>query len=379
MLTCKPSFKSLLSIIQDLSLDGVPADEFAARFFTAIARRVSPEVSEDLESYKAGVQINLVEFSALSPKALDCLANTYLEKTEAGNACAIDKGNESSSPSSGTQKQHDHKVEEFHSAERPTERLLRTVREASNQYSSLREGIGRSSNELEKIRNGLEFPGQQLRKMLGALAPGDQARKILNVSRGPTDQLMKSLEHTSLLASNLDRTLSKIRTPDLSNKLASPTLEATTRDVLPNLKLIENPARETNRRLVELTDAVAQLVRVAQQQAELSQAIRDSSDVALHYAIRSREEATAATLLARKGVRLTFWAIVVAILTAGLSMGINLYLSAGMDNRVQQEIHILHEISDELRPSADSTVKPKSQTAPTEKQNRANTSLVPVQ
>lgn len=66
-----------------------------------------------------------------------------------------------------------------------------------------------------------------------------------------------------------------------------------------------NPIWETNSHLAELTDTVTQLVDVARHQAELSQAIRNASDLALQNAIQSGEEAKAATKLARRSVRLT--------------------------------------------------------------------------
>ncbi len=113
-----------------------------------------------------------------------------------------------------------------------------------------------------------------------------------------------------------------------------------------------NPVWETNHQLSELTATVTQLVDVARQQAELSQAIRNASDLALQNAIQSGDQAKAATRLARKGVWLTFGAIIVAIIFGVLTVGVSLYEtgheSANVENRQQEEIRVLREISDQL-------------------------------
>jgi len=90
------------------------------------------------------------------------------------------------------------------------------------------------------------------------------------------------------------------------------------------------------------------LVEVARQQAELSQAIRATSDLALKYAIQSGEDAKAATQLARKSVKLTFVAIVVAIITTLLSIAASYKLSNSTDERMLEQIRLLGVISNRL-------------------------------
>jgi hypothetical protein len=162
---------------------------------------------------------------------------------------------------------------------------------------------------------------------------------------GADNAMTRAMEHTSLLARDVDAALSNIRIPARAYDM--PSLE------VPNLDLPPNPVWETNRQLAELTDTVTQLVDVARQQAELSQAIRNASDLALKNAIQSGDEAKAATQLARKSVRLTFGAIVVAVIIGILTVGVTVYEnrreSANVENRRQEEIRVLREISGQLK------------------------------
>jgi hypothetical protein len=164
---------------------------------------------------------------------------------------------------------------------------------------------------------------------------------------GINDELKRSLEHTSLLARDVDDALSNIRIPARTYDMLGQSIEA------PTLEPPPNPIWETNRQLAELTDTVTQLVDVARQQAELSQAIRNASDLALQTAIQSGDEARAATQLARKSVRLTFGAIIVAIIIAILNVSVAVYEkhreSATADDRRQEEIRVLREISGQLK------------------------------
>ena len=153
---------------------------------------------------------------------------------------------------------------------------------------------------------------------------------------GIDNELKRAMEHTSFLARDVDVALSNIRIPASAYQM--PSLEVRNLDVPPN------PVWETNRQLAELTDTVTQLVDVARQQAELSQAIRNASDLALKNAIQSGDEAKSATQLARKSVRLTFGAIIVAIIIGILNVGVTVY-----ENRRQEEIRVLREISSQLK------------------------------
>jgi hypothetical protein len=170
-----------------------------------------------------------------------------------------------------------------------------------------------------------------------------------------------------MLARDVDHALSNMRIPALTSDRLGPSLEVLNLESPPRLEPPPNPIWETNSRLAELIGSVTQLVGVARQQAELSQAIRDASDLALNYAIQSGEEAKAATQLARKGVWLTFGAIMVALITAILSVAVNFHLGTATDGRLQEEIRLLREISGQLkalnsRPPVDSAIKPKPQT-----------------
>jgi hypothetical protein len=184
------------------------------------------------------------------------------------------------------------------------------------------------------------------RKAIESVAgPGRDATKAfrsISGLGGISDELRRSLERTALLAGNVDRSLSNMALPAWYHE-----------DIrLPPLTPLPapepNPVWQTNTHLSELTGTVTQLVDVARQQAELSQAIRTSADLALKYAIQSGEDAKAATLLARKGVRLTAIAITVAMLIAAVSIVVNRNLSNSTDVRLKEEIRLLQQLNDRL-------------------------------
>jgi hypothetical protein len=196
---------------------------------------------------------------------------------------------------------------------------------------------------LKRTMEGLAGPGDALKRTMEKLASTEKWAGLTGLHIN--DELKRSLEHASLLARDVDAALSNIRIPARAYDM--PSLE------VPNLNLPPSPILETNRQLAELTDTVTQLVDVARQQAELSQAIRNASDLALKNAIQSGDEARAATQLARKSVRLTLGAIIVAVIVGILTVGVTVYEnrreSAREENRRQEEIRVLREISGRLK------------------------------
>jgi len=327
---------STLSAISDLIRQGVSADQFAAQFFATLARRVPDGILEDRNSYEGGARIDHTEFMALSLDALDSLAAAYLEKT-AITGRQSGRNNESSvSPDVSTSR-----CEQSQLTERHTERLLCSVR-----------------NSIETTRKVSGSIAQTIR------GTDDALRKTLETINGPTDALRRSFEQTSLLARGIDDALSKI--PTLASDRLTPTLEPPSPKFSQDLVIPENPVWETNRRLAELIDSVTQLVGVARQQAELSQAIRNASDLALTSAIQSENHANAAASLARKGVGLTLLAIVVAITIGGVGIWFNSRQGTATDGRLEEEIRLLSEISGQVkvlnnRSAVDSATTPKSQ------------------
>ena len=109
-----------------------------------------------------------------------------------------------------------------------------------------------------------------------------------------------------------------------------------------------NPSYETNRRLSELTDNIRSLIEVARQQAELSRAIRSTSEEALQNSIQSSKEAKIATELASKSVSLARTAIVGAIIIAFASFIGSYYLSTSSDVRMKEQAQLLGTIADKI-------------------------------
>jgi hypothetical protein len=112
-----------------------------------------------------------------------------------------------------------------------------------------------------------------------------------------------------------------------------------------------------------LLEQIAALVGVAKQQAQLTQALNTSSETTLEYARKTGADTKASTDLARDTVRLTRWAIWIAVLSPILSALIGIGVSVYLDRRNsmaneerakaeqslrQQEIRILDAISQRL-------------------------------
>jgi hypothetical protein len=220
----------------------------------------------------------------------------------------------------------------------------------SHSTRKLMESMARPSGipDLMKSIETVGFSGRPRKD--GMVAPAD----------GISGELRRSLEHTAQLASSVDRSLSNVALPFRHRE----------NNKLPVFPAPEpNPIWQTNSHLSELTATVTQLVDVARQQAELSQAIRGSADLALKYAVQSGEEAKAATVLARKSVGLTLIAIVVAIIAAVAGIAVNYYLNNSTDVRLREEIRMLGDISHKLqqindRPVTNPAVAPKPQAQP---------------
>ena len=185
--------------------------------------------------------------------------------------------------------------------------------------------------------------------------PNNIASKTIedfNRSLGFSDEVKRSLEHTSLLANNIGQSLSNLNIPTRpvhssfgldSEQLSSPAF----------FNPPPNPILQTNHQLSELTDTVTQLVDIAKQQAELSLAISKSADLTLKYAIQSGEDAKAATQFARKSNRMALIAIVITIITALGSIAASYKLSNSTDVRLQEEIRLLNDISNKLQSPKD--------------------------
>jgi hypothetical protein len=229
-------------------------------------------------------------------------------------------------------------------------------------------GLTGISESTRRVMETMKIPGMDLnestrRAIEGLAVPGfgsNDGMKIalenLNLlpKHGIDNELLRSLERTSILGREMDQKLSKMKlpavpSPEIPHIESEWALSRHHEFITPEIPL--NPIFETNKQLSELTATVRQLFDVSQQQAVFSQAIRETSDLALRHAISSGEDAKAATQLARKSIRLTLAAIVVAIVTAFLTIYDNHHLSSTTDARLKEEISVLQEMSNRLKVS----------------------------
>jgi len=238
---------------------------------------------------------------------------------------------------------------------------------ASDSMSKLTRDLARPigiGDAMSKFPGGLAHTDitAELRKLAECTVTSDAMSKFVAPPIGIEGELRNSLEHTARLARNVDQSLSNMALPAWQQEVLN-------RPLIPATE--PNPVWQTNSQLSELKDTVTQLVDVARQQAELSQAIRTSADLALKYAVQSGEDAKAATLLARKSVRLTLIAIGVAIIVAIAGIAVNFNLSNSADARLKEEIRVLGDISGKLqqlndRPVVNPAITPKPEANPNE-------------
>ncbi len=216
-----------------------------------------------------------------------------------------------------------------------TQEAMKRAMEGINSVKRMSELAGLDGNAQGEIKRAIE----------GINSAGRMTRLA---GLGVSDELKRSLEQESRLASNVDRAIENMRILAPRQDGFGPIHD---RMEIPEMPV--NPIWETNRQLTELTGSVMQLVEVARQQAELSQAIRNTSDHALENSIQSGNEAKAATQLARKSVGLTRWAIIVSSVIAILSNALMFYVNQGGNSTGealrQEEIRILRDISSELK------------------------------
>lgn len=188
---------------------------------------------------------------------------------------------------------------------------------------------------------------EELKRSLAAMDTAAMATEKWAVP-SISEELKRSFEQTSLLSKNISAALDGIHTHTDAIGLPSIAMDYDTFAPmeLPPMELPPNPILETNRQLADLTDTVTQLVSVERQQAELTQAICNTSNLALKNSIESGEEAKTATRVARR-------TIVVTIIIAALSIIYTSYNNhregVATDSRHQEEMRVFREISNQLK------------------------------
>lgn len=190
------------------------------------------------------------------------------------------------------------------------------------------------------------------------------------IARGIQEQFRHSFDGVSAASAALTESLARLpafevpryEPPELP-ELLSPHVVYPEFDAKPLLS-------DTNEHLDELNDRLAALVDVAKHQSELTQAISESTQAALTYAIQSGAEAKASATLARTSIelgraslRLTRWAVGAAIISVVMGILVPIYIdrrgSAAVAVRLEddralrrQEIMVLDRISLQLAADA---------------------------
>lgn len=211
------------------------------------------------------------------------------------------------------------------------------------------DGLGAASTLMAAVRaremDGLGaasalMAAARAREMDGRGAAADSALKAAARMRemaglGIGDDLKKSFERTAKLSASLGDALAHLRPLPVQDFHFAP-------PELPYLEPPRNPIFDTNKELAELTQTTKDLVGLAQNQAELSQSLAETSRLALAETVRSGEQAKTATRLAAAG-------IVITVIIAAGTIYYNYRHGEAAEAHLQQEIQVLHEISREQR------------------------------
>jgi len=205
----------------------------------------------------------------------------------------------------------------------------------------LSEGEGSAALMTEGLA-GFDFGDAAKTRMfdgIGSAAFATEKLAALNVG----DELKRSFAQTSLLTKDISAALHNMCIPTAA--IGSPPSAFADYDTLTPMEPTPNPIWETNRQLAELTETVTQLVSVERQQAELTQAICNTANLALKNSIESGVEAKTATRVARRTIVVT---IVIAILSVICATYNNHRESISTETRHQEEMRVLRDISNQL-------------------------------
>jgi hypothetical protein len=119
------------------------------------------------------------------------------------------------------------------------------------------------------------------------------------------------------------------------------------REVLP--KVPPNPIHQTNEELSELSGTVRQLVDIGRHQSELSQALTETSQLALQQSIASGEAANRAIQQARNGVLIAAVTLLISVIVAGINIYDSHALSNSTDTKLERLITSVDRLGVEMK------------------------------
>jgi hypothetical protein len=230
------------------------------------------------------------------------------------------------------------------------------------------------SEQSEIISNALKATAFPTQIIADAISPSSLA-----------EELQRAMRNESIVSSRLTESLAALPTIPAAS-FEPPEFLYQSRDlVLPDIP--PDPGFETNEHLEQLSAHMQTLVDVAKHQTELTQAIRETTQATLQYAIQAGNEAKESTSLSRAGIELTrlsaaltrrsvhiaIGALIVAVISTIVSMVTPIYLdrhsSAAHDLTEERELRakellVLNDISARLaaQQKAITTSKPSTKT-----------------
>jgi hypothetical protein len=171
-----------------------------------------------------------------------------------------------------------------------------------------------------------EHPGAQERKVPGSERSTERLARLVQTKLDELESWAKSLTPGTLSASFA-------RTSRISGQL-SDALSAAAAHRTPDLILPKDSVLETNKNPSELDAAIREMIKIGQLQADLSNSLVQTAQLALQEAVKSGENASTAVRQARNGVRVALGALILAIVMGALTIADNHYLSRETDKRL---------------------------------------------
>jgi hypothetical protein len=363
---------SAISEVRKIRDDGISADEYVARFFAAISRAVPEETRLNIEAFQAGNAIDYTTLQQLSLDRLDDLARAYLDETAKWmmpSRCEPSQLSPKLSSDSDTTNPQPN--------ERQTERLRRlakayfehsdktwretagrlqfvlktglspALKDAFTHTALLAGGINDAISNLKKPDIGSFAEALSRQRFGDGSTAGSMAEAVSQQRFGDGSTAGSMAEAVSeerfgdgSTAGSMAEAVSEERFKDgekadvvsVEARLPFPSFNEIVSKTTPNL------IYETNAELVEVSAKIRQLVEIGQHQAELSQALTQTSQLALQESINSGKAAGEALRQSRNAVWLSLATLILSVVVAGLSIWVSNASSNSTNARLESLI-----------------------------------------
>lgn len=326
-----------LSDLEKIRTEGNSPDQYASRFFAAISRIVSDDVPATKELFDEAPMLEPEVFEQLSASSLDALAQSYLEQTQKW----ISPGDAGSETVVGDSIRATEQLQRC--AQTALDRVAATSRTIADHFKAALSQAGMSPD----LKKAFEHTA------LLSAGVGDAVTRLLKSQNADLAKVSKGLagfDGGEAAAKNLSETLS-FRVPGAPPRDGDSAAELVRRlsdPIYPNLddlKPLPNPIFKTNEELAELRRTIKELVEVAKRQAELSQALTETSRLALQEAIASGDYADKALRQTRNGVLIAAASLVLSVVFGFVGMRLSVSSGKSTDAQLERLIDVTEKMN----------------------------------